>query len=519
MFNFLLKLNKLRRAGKVDTITEAFNLARQEGLEISGILEQGIKNALKIKPSLKSTVDVIHPGVTPKKSIIPQKKINYTEMEDKLGVKLRGNETFDELIALEKELTTPKFTKAENEMWKYTQAKWLQQAEKEREPFYKMFGAKTKVQKDLIADFIETTGTNKKYLKKAGPKYLWTNLKVNISDELDSLGVDYDISMNLIYGKLGKSFESANNPKGFVKSINQRLKELGIKNKKINEKFYQKVIDDLYETTEVDPGDIPFASGGLAGMLGERTGYKDAKKVKGRDEEIVYPPYETNDPEEAIKEVIQRLIGTDPAKIPITDKLQIMFDLDRIKAGGSTDLFGGELDFGYNKGFGRDDESYGFEWKKSFAGGGLAPLLGEPTYADENHRVPYQTGEMVLPKAKPFTIDMFKDKADLYIQGIVGGMDKNLLNSKIKDILKKAVNEGSITSDEGIKFINDRVEFYKNFAEENPGGTMPRWEKNEGGRVPYGKGKLVDAGRRWFLEMLVARLQEQWLLNQDYLVC
>jgi len=287
MFNFLLKLNKLRRAGKVDTITEAFNLARQEGLEISGILEQGIKNALKIKPSLKSTVDVIHPGVTPKKSIIPQKKINYTEMEDKLGVKLRGNETFDELIALEKELTTPKFTKAENEMWKYTQAKWLQQAEKEREPFYKMFGAKTKVQKDLIADFIETTGTNKKYLKKAGPKYLWTNLKVNISDELDSLGVDYDISLNLIYGKLGKSFESANNPKGFVKSINQRLKELGIKNKKINEKFYQKVIDDLYETTEVDPGDIPFASGGLAGMLGEPTYMDDALRVPYKDAKLV----------------------------------------------------------------------------------------------------------------------------------------------------------------------------------------------------------------------------------------
>ena len=28
----------------------------------------------------------------------------------------------------------------------------------------------------------------------------------------------------------------------------------------------------------------------------------------------------------------------------------------------------------------------------SFAGGGLAPLLGEPTYADDNHRVPYKDG-------------------------------------------------------------------------------------------------------------------------------
>jgi len=134
------------------------------------------------------------------------------------------------------------------------------------------------------------------------------------------------------------------------------------------------------------------AYGGLAGMLGERTGYKDAKKVKGRDEEIFYPPYETNDPEEAAKEIIQRLINVDPAKIPLTDKIELMFDLNRIKAGGSTDLLGGELNFGYNKNFGRDDAGYGFEWKRKFAGGGLAPMLGEPTYTDENHRVPFSVG-------------------------------------------------------------------------------------------------------------------------------
>ena len=101
---------------------------------------------------------------------------------------------------------------------------------------------------------------------------------------------------------------------------------------------------------------------GLNYLLGEddqnaRVPYKDGKEAKGRDEEIVYPPYETNDPKEAIKEVIQRLIGTDPAKIPITDKMQIMFDLDRIKAGGSTDLFGGELNFGYNKDLNREGEA------------------------------------------------------------------------------------------------------------------------------------------------------------------
>ena len=136
----------------------------------------------------------------------------------------------------------------------------------------------------------------------------------------------------------------------------------------------------------------PKAGGGIAGMLGERTGYKNAKKVKGRDEEIFYPPYETNDPEEAIKEIIKRLINVEPAKVPLTDKLQLMFDLNRIKAGGSTDLFGGELNFGYNKDFGREGEGIGFEWKKQFAGGGIAGMLGEPTYQDEDHRVPFSGG-------------------------------------------------------------------------------------------------------------------------------
>ena len=170
---------------------------------------------------------------------------------------------------------------------------------------------------------------------------------------------------------------------------------IGRKNREFNSlnKADQKEVLEMFETQiKKHMPKEPKAYGGLAGMLGERTGYKDAKKVKGRDEEIFYPPYETNDPEEAIKEIIKRLINVEPAKVPLTDKLQLMFDLNRIKAGGSTDLFGGELNFGYNKGFGRDDESYGFEWKKQFAGGGLAPLLGEPTYTDENHRVPYNGG-------------------------------------------------------------------------------------------------------------------------------
>ena len=278
MFNFLAKLNKLRRAGKVSTVTEAFNLAKQEGLEISGILEQGIRNALKIKPPKSEGIaGIVHPGVTPKKSVIAQEKINYTEMEKKLGVKLRGDETFDELKAIEKELTEPKFTKAEDNAWKYTQALWRQKREKKLEPFYKMFGAETKAHKSLIEDFIEETGDTM-FIKKAKPKYLWAEIKTNIGDDLAEMGVHDDISLDIGYDYIARAFEKANDPKGYIKSVNQRLKKFG-SDKKINEKFYEKVVDDLYETTVVDPGDVPFAYGGIAGILGEPTYMDDTLRV------------------------------------------------------------------------------------------------------------------------------------------------------------------------------------------------------------------------------------------------
>ena len=103
-------------------------------------------------------------------------------------------------------------------------------------------------------------------------------------------------------------------------------------------------------------------------------------------------------------------------------------------------------------------------------------------------RAGYQEGNTVLPKVKPFTADMFKDKADLYLQGIFAGPNKDLFLPKIRSVLQKAVNEGSITQEEGMKFISDRILFYKNFAEENPKGTLPRWEKNKGGRIGLAEG-------------------------------
>jgi len=73
-------------------------------------------------------------------------------------------------------------------------------------------------------------------------------------------------------------------------------------------------------------------------------------------------------------EIIRRRINVDPAKVPLSKDLMLMFDLDKAKIGGEKKLFGGEIQFGINKGFGRDDLGYGFNFKKEFAEGGIAGL-------------------------------------------------------------------------------------------------------------------------------------------------
>ena len=120
-------------------------------------------------------------------------------------------------------------------------------------------------------------------------------------------------------------------------------------------------------------GEIPqFADGGVAGLLGERPGYQDGLGPVGS----VGPVFKTNKPKDALKEIISRMIGVEPAKIPLSEKdaLTLMFDLDKAMIGGQKNIFGGELDFGINKGFGRDDTGIGFNFTKQFASGGRVPF-------------------------------------------------------------------------------------------------------------------------------------------------
>ena len=103
-----------------------------------------------------------------------------------------------------------------------------------------------------------------------------------------------------------------------------------------------------------------------------------------------------------------------PAEIPLTDKMGLMFDLDRAGIGGTKDLFGGEIDFGVNKGFGQDDLEYSFNWKKEFADGGS--VLQRPMF--------YQGGltKTVPPKKGPMPQGLQSDVYDGIMRpGVING--------------------------------------------------------------------------------------------------
>jgi hypothetical protein len=140
---------------------------------------------------------------------------------------------------------------------------------------------------------------------------------------------------------------------------------------------------EVFGETKADGGRAGFANGGeglmsLADKQKESLGpgapsikYDFDRKGPGP----FGPPFETDDPKEAAREIIRRLIRIEGAQIPISEKGQLGIaipKLDTIGAGGLIDLLGGELDFGAQKDFGSGREKLGFEFRKKFEKGGMS---------------------------------------------------------------------------------------------------------------------------------------------------
>ena len=84
------------------------------------------------------------------------------------------------------------------------------------------------------------------------------------------------------------------------------------------------------------------------------------------------PAFETDDPKEAAREIIRRLIRVEGAQIPLTKKGLLgiaMPSVNKAGIGGLLNLLGGELDFGAKKDFSTGAKDFGFRFRKEFGGG------------------------------------------------------------------------------------------------------------------------------------------------------
>ena len=88
--------------------------------------------------------------------------------------------------------------------------------------------------------------------------------------------------------------------------------------------------------------------------------------------------FQTNDPKEAIREVIQRAIGTPNAQVPITDNMQLNLGptLNEASIGGEFDVGGGQFTIG--GGMRGDDKAFGIGFRKQFSDGGRMGFKDKP---------------------------------------------------------------------------------------------------------------------------------------------
>jgi hypothetical protein len=140
---------------------------------------------------------------------------------------------------------------------------------------------------------------------------------------------------------------------------------------------------------------------------------------------------------------------------------------------------------------------------EDFAGGGIAGMLGEPTYADDIHRVPYQTGERVLPKEKPFQ-GLFHTE--------VGGPVITKDDSEFESVVDrwsqfaKQKGEGPEDAKRNKIFALEnivRIGREQDYEDDEIKEIILRTNKADGGRIGFGLGGFEKA-RRLFLKTMGA---------------
>ena len=112
-----------------------------------------------------------------------------------------------------------------------------------------------------------------------------------------------------------------------------------------------------------------------------------------------------------------------------------------------------------------------------------------------NPRKNKSEGGPLVPEPKPLTEELFKEKADRFIKGALGGFPKDEMITKLQEQLDKVQESGTFSKEQAINFINERTKQLREFIKQNPGETLPgldRVNKAIGGGVIAGK----DLGTR-----------------------
>ena len=120
--------------------------------------------------------------------------------------------------------------------------------------------------------------------------------------------------------------------------------------------------------------------------------------------------FETNDPGEAMKEIIKRVVNVEGATVPISDNISLNLgpSVDQAELGGIINLLGGELMFG--GGFKGDDKGIGISFKKEFnKGGRVAYQDGTPER--KNYETPVTD---VIKSVNNKTMDLASQAVDAF---------------------------------------------------------------------------------------------------------
>ena len=227
------------------------------------------------------------------------------------------------------------------------------------------------------------------------------------------------------------------------------------------EKENQEAVERIRQKRDMeDPEDM--AQGGRAGF--DDGGAPSIKYDFDKEKKPMGPTFETNDPEEALKEIVKRMINVEPAKVPLSKDMMLMFDLDRAKIGGQKDISGGELSFGINKGFGRNDAGIGINFRKQFASGGITALKALLNFfAKQRGTKGSQQLKEINPKSVPSGImnimgpehlKMLQKNQTEYLESLLNIIksDKKFLdqNKKLAETMMKDAPEGFEDQAQGI---------------------------------------------------------------------